>query len=129
MYTHGCHHPYPAGRISLPLVTPNLHAMSEAILKKTTLAHLEAIDADIRALNDEKIRLILRSLDRKLGPADLEKMLGWDLILVSVPDKQMRIQLNRLCPYVPNLKFVLDTDNDAYTFTMGKKGRRVHKER
>lgn len=108
---------------------PKPTTMSEAILKKETLAHLEAIDADIRALNDEKVRLILRSLDKSLSAADLEKMLGWDLILVPVPDKQMRIQLNRLCSYVPNLKFVINHESAPYTFDQGKKGRRVWKER
>ncbi|RZJ32949.1 MAG: hypothetical protein EOO51_15280 [Flavobacterium sp.] len=103
--------------------------MSTISLTEKSLARLIELDNQIAALNTEKIKLLLASLGLTASESDFEKMLDWDLIIITVPDKQMGTQLNRLCAYVPNLKFVVDKEAGLFKAIQGSKGKRVWKDR
>lgn len=103
--------------------------MSKVIIADRFLDELNVLDAQIRALNDQKIRLLLRALGIKLSSKEMGHMLTWELICVAVPDRQMAVQLNKLSAYVPHLLFVVDPDKELFEFWRGYKGRRVWKER
>lgn len=103
--------------------------MSKVVIDPTYLAKLSALDASIDKLHIEKLRIIFKVLALKVSPKDFEKLMQWDLILISVLDKQMAVQLNKLSAYMPNLKFVVDADKDLFSIFPGEKPRRVWKER
>ncbi|GAA4023434.1 hypothetical protein GCM10022386_03000 [Flavobacterium cheonhonense] len=103
--------------------------MAKAIIDPNCLIQLAALDAEIRALNVEKIRLLFTALEIKLTAVDFERLMVWELILVTVPDKQMAVQLNKLAAYIPNLKFVVDGTQTLFTLMQGSKAKRVWKER
>lgn len=103
--------------------------MSRVIIDAEHLRQLAALDADIRVLNVEKIRLLFTALEIKLTAVDFERLMAWELILVTVPDKQMAVQLNKLAAYIPNLKFVVDGTQPLFTLMQGNKSKRVWKER
>lgn len=103
--------------------------MSKIILDPDCLNRLGELDIAILQLNNEKIRLLFEMLPIDFVAIDLERILGWDLILISVPDRQMAVQLNKLSAYIPNLKFVVDAAQPLFTILPGKKPRRVWKER
>ncbi|WP_291132419.1 hypothetical protein [Flavobacterium sp. UBA7682] len=91
--------------------------MSTVIIDPEYLKQLAALDADIRALNVEKIKLLFTMLDISLTDADFERLMAWELVIVTVPDKQMAVQLNKLAAYIPNLKFTVDATQPLfYTF-------------
>lgn len=93
------------------------------------LERLSALDAEIKVLNDTKVRVLFKAIGLTLTERDLGMMLDWDLILVTVQDKTMAVQLNKLSAYVPHLKFVVDSNTPLLTIKPGLKGRRVWKER
>lgn len=103
--------------------------MSKVIIASEYLDQLVGLDAGIRSLNEEKIRLLFELLAIPISPNDFELLIKWELILVTVPDKQMAVQLNKLSAYVPNLKFVVDAEQPTFSLLQGKKPRRVWKER
>ena len=103
--------------------------MSQVQLDPDYLTKLQALDAAVRALNTQKIRLIFDAVGITTTDADFEKLMDWILILVCVPDKQMAVQLNKLCAYIPNLKFVDDGTKPIFTLMQGNKSRRVWKAR
>ncbi|MBA4135498.1 MAG: hypothetical protein C0525_12300 [Flavobacterium sp.] len=103
--------------------------MSKVIIDPEYLKQLAALDADIRALNAEKIKLLFTALDISLTDADFERLMEWELVLVTVPDKQMAVQLNKHAAYIPNLKFTVDETQPIFTLMQGSKTRRVWKER
>ena len=93
------------------------------------LERLAVLDAEIKVLNDAKVKVLFEAIGLPLSERDLGLMLDWELILVTVPDKTMAVQLNKLSAYVPNLKFVVDGGVPLFTIQQGLKGRRVWKER
>ncbi len=103
--------------------------MSKLVIEPNYLEELAALDNAISKLNFSKLEIIFRLLGMSFSPEDLKKLAVWDLILVSVMDKQMAVQLNKLSAYMPNLKFVVDPDQYLFTLTPGHKPRRVWKER
>lgn len=103
--------------------------MSTITIAKRHTLQLDEINSEIAALNNEKIKVVFEAAGIRLKPTDLEKVLAWTLILVTVKDRQLAVQLNKLSAYVPNLKFVVDTDKDLYSLDEGKKQRRVWQER
>lgn len=103
--------------------------MSKAIIPHYYLDELAALDEAIQALNDQKIKLLFEMLQIKLKASDLEKIMDWELILLTVKDKQMAVQFNKLSAYIPNLKFVVREDEFPFTLLQGDKKRRVWKER
>ncbi|MDP2160832.1 MAG: hypothetical protein Q8K02_10140 [Flavobacterium sp.] len=103
--------------------------MSKIVVKRKYLKQLDELDEAIAVLNEKKIKLLFTMLGIKPSRADLEKMLEWELILVTVPDRQMAIQLNKLSAYIPTLKFVVRPDASLFTIMPGDKKRRVWKER
>jgi hypothetical protein len=103
--------------------------MSKVVIDAEYLRQLAALDANIRALNVEKIRVLFTALGIKLTAVDFERLMAWELVLVSVPDKPMAVQLNKLAAYIPNLKFRVDASQPLFTLMQGKKGKRVWKER
>ena len=84
-----------------------LQAMAKVIIDPNYLTQLAALDAEIRVLNVEKIKLLFKVLDISLTTVDFEKLMGWELVLVTVPDKQMAVQLNKLAPIYPTLSLPL----------------------
>ena len=103
--------------------------MTKIIIKQNYLDELAAFDVAIQELNEQKIKLLFKLLKIKPKPDDLVKILDWELILVTVKDKQMAVQLNKLSAYIPNLKFVVREDEYLFTLLPGDKKRRVWKER
>ena len=103
--------------------------MSKAIIPHYYLDELATLDEAIRELNDRKIKLLFEILEIKFRASDLKKILDWELILITVQDKQMAVQLNKLSAYIPNLKFVVREDEFLFTLLQGDKKRRVWKER
>jgi hypothetical protein len=103
--------------------------MSKVVPEPTYLKQLAQLDAQILELNSQKIELIFELLG--ICPKDhvLKLMLEWDLILVTVKDKQMAVQLNKLSAYVPNLKFIVEPDAPLFKLYPGENKRRVWKER
>ncbi|NUY81739.1 hypothetical protein HUK80_12595 [Flavobacterium sp. MAH-1] len=102
--------------------------MPKIELPEALSQQLAPLDEAIARLNAQKIKHILDALGIYPKPEDLERLLEWDLITVTVPDKQMAVQLNKLCTYVPNLKFSVDADKALFTVLVGK-GKRVWKGR
>ncbi|MBA4153121.1 hypothetical protein [Flavobacterium sp.] len=103
--------------------------MAKIVVNSNYLEQLSALDEAIGGLNEQKIKLLFDMLAIVPHVADLEKMLGWELILVTVQDKQMAVQLNKFSAYIPNLKFVVRADAPLFTVMPGDKKRRVWKER
>ncbi|HEX9980873.1 MAG TPA: hypothetical protein VGB50_09955 [Flavobacterium sp.] len=103
--------------------------MSTVILKEEFHLQLGELNTAITALNTRKIKLILKTLGIMPEAKDLELMLDWELIVVTVLDKQMAVQLNKISSYIPNLKFVVDDGHLLFTMLQSEKGRRVWKER
>lgn len=103
--------------------------MSNIVIAPHYFSALSKLDADIAALNQQKIRVIFDLIGLRLAEQDLIAVLGWDLILVAVPDRSMVLQLNRLCAFVPNLKFVVDPTQPIFTLLQGARGRRVWRAR
>ena len=103
--------------------------MSKAIIPHYYLDELATLDEAIRELNDRKIKLLFEILEIKFSASELEKIMDWELILLTVQDKQMAVQLNKLSAYIPNLKFVVRKDELLFTLFQGDKKRRVWKER
>lgn len=103
--------------------------MAKAIIPRYYLDELATLDEAIQELNDQKIKLLFEMLQIKLKASDLEKIMDWELILLTVKDKQMAVQLNKLSAYIPNLKFVVQEDEFLFTLLPGDKKRRVWKER
>ena len=103
--------------------------MSKAIIPHYYHDELATLDEAIRELNDRKIKLLFEILEIKFRASDLKKILDWELILITVQDKQMAVQLNKLSAYIPNLKFVVREDEFLFTLLQGDKKRRVWKER
>jgi len=103
--------------------------MSKAIIPHYYLDELATLDEAIRELNDRKIKLLFEILEIKFRASDLKKIMDWELILITVQDKQMAVQLNKLSAYIPNLKFVVREDEFLFTLLQGDKKRRVWKER
>ena len=103
--------------------------MSEVTIDTRFLLRLQALDADLDAINEAKIDTIFQALGIKLSSLDREKMLGWECIVVSVPDRQMAVQLNKLAGYVPKLIFCVLPDQPLFTLSPGLKKRRVRKDR
>lgn len=93
------------------------------------LAQLAALDSSIRELNIQKIKLIFDAIHLPISDVDFEKLMDWKLIILTVPDKQMSVRLNKLSSYIPNLKFVVDRTLPIFTLIQGNKSRRVWKER
>ncbi|GGD34042.1 hypothetical protein [Flavobacterium orientale] len=103
--------------------------MAKIIVPKKYLDEFAALDEAIQELNEGKIKLLFDLLSIKPSASDLEKMLDWELILVTVLDKQMAEQLNKISAYIPTLKFVVREDHSLFTLLPGDKKRRVWKER
>jgi hypothetical protein len=103
--------------------------MSKAKIPTKYLSQIAELDESIAILNTRKIKLIFKALDIKCSNKDFTRIMEWELVLVTVPDRQMAVQLNKLSAYIPNLKFVVDGDSDLYTLQQGVKGRRVWKGR
>lgn len=102
--------------------------MSKIILKTEYLLQLEDLDKEIRSINERKIRLLFEALGVPITEGDFTAMLDWELIALTVPDKQMSVQLNKLSAYIPNLLFVVDP-GPIFTVVQGAKKRRVWKNR
>uniref|UniRef100_UPI00404A250F hypothetical protein n=1 Tax=Gelidibacter sp. TaxID=2018083 RepID=UPI00404A250F len=103
--------------------------MSKIEINSKYLEQLSEIDASIEKLNKAKLKILLKAIGMRLSADDFEKLLVWDLITVSLPDKQMAVQLNKLSAYMPNLKFVVSPDANLFELKPGDKSRRVWKER
>lgn len=104
--------------------------MAKVILDPHYLKQLEELDGLIRHANERKLAVLLEALGQgRTTPGELEKMLKWELITFSVPDKQMAVQLNKLSAYMPKVLFVVDTLEDIFTVKEGFKSRRVRKGR
>lgn len=103
--------------------------MAKIIIASKFLNQLSELDHKIAMLNTAKIQLIFELLALDVTSEDFDKMKHWDLILISVMDKQMAVQLNKLSAYIPNLKFVVEPEMDLFSVYPGKKSRRVWKER
>lgn len=103
--------------------------MARIEIEPQYLERLVGLDAEIKVLNDAKVRVLFEAIGLSVSEPDLPLLLDWDLILVTVPDKTMAVQLNKLSAYVPNLKFVVDGGVPLFTIKPGLKGRRVWKER
>jgi hypothetical protein len=102
--------------------------MSIIVLKEKYLSQLADLNAEIDNLNNKKIKVLFEALGISMTDADLIKMIDWELIILTVPDKQMAVQMNKLSAYVPNLKFVVDA-KPIFTLSQGEKKRRVWKDR
>ena len=103
--------------------------MSKVLLPDGFYGALQELDGLVVEVNKRKIWLLLDALGVSLNDADLAKILEWDLVLVTVADRPMAVQLNKLVAYVPNLKFIVDDERELFTVLQGKKGKRVWKER
>jgi len=103
--------------------------MAKIIIDPKYTAVLAALDSAIAELNREKTKLLFAALGIKISAEDFERLMGWTLIEVSVPDRSMAVQLNKLSAYIPNLKFVVDDTQLIFTLRQGSKTRRVWKER
>ena len=103
--------------------------MAKVIIDPNHLTQLAALDAEIRALNVEKIKTLFTALSINLTDVDFERLMAWELVLVTVPDKQMAVQLNKLAAYIPNLKFTVDGTQPIFTLRQGSKTKRVWKDR
>ena len=116
-------------KISIFKVLILLFFMGKIIVPPSYLDALAALDVVIADLNEQKIRLFFELLGIELTDADWEKMKVWELIMITVLDKQMAVQLNKLSAYMPRLKFVVRADCVLFTLLQGDKKRRIWKER
>lgn len=104
--------------------------MAKVLLDPHHLKQLEELDGLIRHANERKLAILLEALGQgRQTPDGLEKMLAWELVTISVPDKQMAIQLNKLTAYMPKVLFIVDTGEAIFTVKEGFKSRRVRKGR
>jgi hypothetical protein len=90
---------------------------------------LAELDEALRPINNEKIKILFELLDINPTKVELEKILGWDLIEVTVPNLLIKKQLSALVYYVPNIVFEVNEDDGKFAIRPGKKKRRVRKER
>jgi hypothetical protein len=103
--------------------------MSKVIIKSVYRKELAELDARIEALNASKLRVIFSALGINVSDDKFDDLSGWRLIKVSVPDKQMAVQLNKLSCYLPQLKFVIDPDSTLFTLRRGDYDRSTRKRR
>lgn len=103
--------------------------MAAIIINADFDQRLTAIDAEITALNKQKTALLLEAAGIKLTKTELDALLDWELLVVNVPDRGIMLQLNKLCRYVPNLKFTHDKQLPPFTIRQGTKARRIWKNR
>lgn len=103
--------------------------MSKVVFDAALYEALRELDSIVADANNRKIRLLLDALGVPLRAADFAAILEWDLVLITVADRPMAVQFNKLVAYVPNLKFVVDDEYELFTVLQGKKGKRVWKER
>jgi hypothetical protein len=94
--------------------------MSQTVFGKHIRMQLAALDHSIAALNRQKAKLLLKELLSSHSEEDLERILDWPTIVVTVRDRQMRVQLNGLCKSVPNLRFIVRHDLELFTVTGGE---------
>ena len=99
--------------------------MSKIVTKPEYLSRLEALDNKITVLTNEKIKLLFEMLTIRVTASEEKAMLEWEMILITVPDKGMAIQLNRLSVHIPNLKFVIDAMEPLFTLRQGNRARKV----
>ncbi|MGK4568574.1 hypothetical protein [Flavobacterium sp. 3HN19-14] len=98
-------------------------------IPKKYKAELRQLDAAIQTLHESKIRVLFAITGITLSDQEFSDVVEWELIIVTVKDRQMLLQLNKLAAYVPNLKFMVDTERDIFSLVQGDKKRRVWKER
>ena len=103
--------------------------MSKFVLPDAFYTALQELDGIVVEANNRKIRLLLDALGVPLHDVDFAKIMAWELVLITVADRPMAVQFNKLVAYVPNLKFVVDDAHDLFTVLQGTKGKRVWKER
>jgi len=103
--------------------------MSKVIIDPQRIVAIDELDVLVRDLNTQKIKLLFVILGISLSATDFERVLAWKLIIIAVPDRQMAMQLNKLCAYVPNLNFVTKPEEALFTLHQGSRGRRVWKSR
>ena len=103
--------------------------MAKIVLPDAIYTALQELDGIVVEANNRKIRLLLDALGIPLNDVDFAKILEWELAHITVADRPMAVQFNKLVAYVPYLKFVVDDEHDLFTVLQGKKGKRVWKER
>ena len=101
--------------------------MAKIIIPDEAQQQLLELDDAIRLLNAQKIKILFGVLGIRTPETDFANLLEWSLILITVPDKQMAVQLNKLSAYVPNLKFVVDVEREIFSIRPGKGSRRIWK--
>ncbi len=103
--------------------------MSKVKIKSTYRKQLAELDASIETLNTAKLKVLFAALGIAVSKDEFGELLGWRLIKVSVPDRQMAIQLNKLSSYLPQLKFVIDPESELFTLRQGDFDRSTRKRR
>jgi len=103
--------------------------MSHVLLEEGIESRLASLDSAIAKLNKEKVSVLFEALGIYIPATDLAIMQEWDLILVSVPDRAMAVQLNRYVRYVPHLKFIVEAEAELFRISQGVRGRRIWKDR
>ncbi|MCF6129563.1 hypothetical protein L1S35_07755 [Flavobacterium sp. AS60] len=103
--------------------------MAKVIIDPYYIKQLEELDGLLYHANERKLVVLFEALGIPQSLDNLAIMKGWELITISVPDKQMAMQLNKLATYMPKLLFVFSTDIPLFTVSEGFKKRRVRKER
>jgi hypothetical protein len=101
--------------------------MAKIIIDCEHLKRLAELDEVIRAINNIKIEVLFNVIGIEIPQRDFKLMLEWNLIVVAVPDKQLAVQLNKLSAYIPNLKFIVDLEQQIFAVSPGAKARRVWK--
>ncbi|MGF1555598.1 hypothetical protein [Paucihalobacter sp.] len=103
--------------------------MTKVKIQSTYRKQLAALDASIETLNREKLKVLFAALGIAVSKDEFDELLGWRLIKVSVPERQMAIQLNKLSSYLPQLKFVIDPESELFTLRQGDYDRSTRKRR
>jgi hypothetical protein len=99
------------------------------VVKKKCLQALTAMDEEIRVLTNRKIEVFLKSIGKEYDPRELAMILDWPLIAISVPQRSLALQLNKLLANCPNVIFVVEELDELFTVKQGFKKRRVRKDR
>jgi len=99
------------------------------VVKKKCLQELTALDEEIRLLTNRKITSFLKSIGKEHDPRELAMILDWPLIAISVPQRSLALQLNKLLANCPNVIFVVEELDELFTVKQGFKKRRVRKDR
>ncbi|MFY7740179.1 MAG: hypothetical protein ACOVQC_06650 [Flavobacterium sp.] len=89
--------------------------MAKIVLPNAFYTAMQELDGIVVEANNRKIRLLLEALGIALNDVDFAKILEWELVHITVADRQMALQFNKLVPYVPNLKFVVNDEHDLFT--------------